>query len=821
MLDPGTTISHYRLLSLIGSGGMGEVYLAEDVSLGRRVALKLLSGELTKDADRVRRFEQEARAISALNHPNIITIFEIGRTDDVHFIATEFVEGDTLRKHLLTRLTFQDVLEMAVQVAGAISAAHEAGVLHRDIKPENIMIRPDGYVKVLDFGLAKLTERDGPTTGEHAVTQPLLETEPGVVMGTVTYMSPEQGRGLKVDSRTDIFSFGTVLYEMIGGRVPFDGTTPSDVIAAILEREPLPLIRLAPTLPSELERIVYKALRKNKEERYQTVKDLLIDLRTFRQELEFSAKIERSVRSGPNSGAAAGSGETVQMTAPVVQAIDLNRPSSSAEYLISEIKRHKKGTAIVLASLLIAAVGLTYFASGNKPGDSLAVLPFINTSADHETDFLIDNITDRLINTLSQLPKLKVISHSAVFRYKSEPADPRSVGNALSVRFVLTGRVTRREDDVLLSVELVDARDNSRIWGEQYSRKLADVFLIQEEIAGTISERLKLPVTAEEKKRLEAYQLYSRGRYYWNRRTIDALKKGIEFFDKAIEKDPGYVLAYAGVADSYNMLAVYSALPPKEAFPKAKDAAMKALEVNEGAAEAHTSLGFVAERYDWDWQAAEAEYRRALELKPDYATGHHRYGVFLNGLGRFGEAISELKRARQLDPLSMIINSDLSRPYYYARRYEESIEYCRKAVGMDPNFGPAHRYLGLTLMQKKQKEEAIAEMQRAVSISTGSTLMKAELGYVYAVSGKEREAQKILDDLIELSKQSYVPSYYPAMIYAGLGQKDPAFQWLEKAFEERSSSLAFLAVDPMMDSLRSDPRFADLARRVGVNSVTR
>lgn len=816
-LPPGTLLSHYRVLSRLGAGGMGEVYLAEDPRLGRKIALKLLTPELTKDSDRVRRFEQEARAVSTLNHPNIITIYEVGQSDSGHFIATEFIEGESLRQHLLrVRPTLQEVLDLAIQAAGALSAAHAAGVMHRDIKPENIMLRPDGYLKVLDFGLAKLAEV-ATSSGDHdSPTIPLFETEPGILMGTVSYMSPEQGRGLKVDPRTDIFSFGIVLYEMIGGRVPFEGSTPSEVIAAILEREPVPLPRYAPGVPSELDRIVNKALRKNREERYQTAKDLLIDLKTLRQELEFTARLERSMEVASDSGGQLASSKTVRLPSTVTQAAPPPRATSSAEYLISELKRHKKSTAAVLGCVALVVVGLVYFGGKATTIDSMAVMPFVSQGGDPDVDFMADGITERLIKTLSQLPNLKVRSLSSVLRYKGQQTDPRTLGKDLSVSAVLTGRIVQRGDGLSVSVELVDARDNSLIWGEQYARKVADSTLLQEEIAGQVYERLQLKLTGEQRRRHDAYQLYTRGRYYWNRRTPDGLRKGAEFFEQAVDKDPAYVPAYAGLADSYNMLVVYGALSPKEGFPKAKAAATRALEMDERLAEAHTALGFVAERFDWDWATAEAEYKRAIDLKPDYATAHHRYGVFLCSMGRFSEAVVALEQARQLDPLSLIINADLARPYYFGGQYEKAIEHLRKTVAMDPNFAPGHRYLGLAYSQQGLHAEALEELQKAASLSGDSAPMKTELAYVSAVSGRKADALKILDELAEVSPSRDVPSYFAAVIHAGLGQKNQAFEALEKALDERYSSLTFLRVEPIFAGLRSDPRFDQILRRIGL-----
>jgi eukaryotic-like serine/threonine-protein kinase len=550
----GKTLSHYQVTEKLGAGGMGEVYLAQDTQLRRKVALKLLPAQFTKDEDRLHRFEQEAYAASALNHPNIITIHEIGQVGDSHFIATEFIDGQTLRQQMTSRLRLTEALDVVIQVASALTAAHAAGILHRDVKPENVMLRPDGLVKVLDFGLAKLAERSSPRMGAEAPTAAQVDTDPGTVMGTAQYMSPEQARGLKVDGRTDIFSLGVVLYEMVAGRAPFEGATAADLIISIVEKEPAPLSRYAPDVRAELQRIVSKALRKDRETRYQTVKDLLIDLKSLREELEFEAKLERSgernvtrgelvTPSGGQAGVAAG-----ELVVSTEEAGVVVRTTSSAEYLVGEVRRHKGPVLLALAILIIAGAAIFYSARGGKAIDSVAVLPFVNASADPDTEYLSDGITESLINSLSQVSRIKVIARSSVFRYKGRETDPRAVGRELGVQAVLTGRVMQRGDDLSISAELMDARDNSHIWGEQYHRKLADLLTVQQEITRDMSEKLRLKLSGEEQKRLtksytenaEAFQLYSKGRYYWNRQTEDGTKKAIECFQQAIDKDPNY-----------------------------------------------------------------------------------------------------------------------------------------------------------------------------------------------------------------------------------------------------------------------------------------
>jgi len=849
-LSGGTSIGHYRILSRIGAGGMGEVYLAQDTKLGRKVALKILPEQYTRESDRLRRFGQEARAASALNHPNIITIFEIGQTGASHFIATEFIEGETLRDRMnAADLSIPDSLEIAIQVGAALSASHAAGIVHRDIKPENIMLRPDGYVKVLDFGLAKLTERvlDENLLDHESETRAMVLTDPNIVMGTPHYMSPEQARGLVLDSRADIFSLGVVLYEMITNRTPFDGATPSDIIALILQKDAPPLARFARDVPPELERIVMKALRKNREERYQTIKDLALDLKHLRQNMEFEALRSRSLdseisndfanaspsqatimtHSGPGSGSMRrSSGATREPSGSIRDSantiIEPHHPTSSAEYIVSEIRKRKKG--VTLLSLAVAAVilGLFYIDwRGGRTIDSLAVLPLVNADADPNLDYLPDGLTERLINSLSQFPNLKVMSHTSVLRYRSRdpnalPPDPRTVGRELGVRGVLTGTVQRKGDSVTVRIELIDARDNSRIWGNQYNRPMSEILAVQEEIAGELPTQLKLSLSSDQKKRLEAFQLYLRGRYYWNKRTVSDLKKGVEFFEQAAAKDPNYAQAYVGLADSYTMLVVYSGLTPDEAFPKAKAAAEKALSINDALAEAHASLGFVKNRYEWDWSGAEDEYRRALELNPSYAPAHQWYSIFLVATNRRAQSINEAKIAQNLDPLSPIVNSNLGWVLFLGHQYQEAIQQCKKTLEANPNFFGVRRYLGLAYEQAGRYDEAIAEFQKARELSGDSPMLVASLGHAYASARKIEEARKILAELTELSQQRRVSPYDFAVLYTALNDKEKAFEWLEKAYEERNEYTSFLAVEPRFEPLRSDPRFEDLLRRIGL-----
>ncbi len=827
----GTSISYYRIISRIGKGGMGEVYLAEDTRLGRKVALKILPPQFTNEADRLRRFEQEARAVSALNHPNIITIFEVGRANDTNFIVTEFIEGLTLRQRMMAgRLSLRDTLKIAIQIASALSAAHAVGIVHRDIKPENVMLRPDGYVKVLDFGLVKLTEPLPTSSGmdEDSDTQ-ILSTDPSIVMGTPHYMSPEQARGLHIDARADIFSLGVVLYEMVAGRTPYEGTTPSDIIASILHREPPLLARFSRDVPDELERIATKSLRKDREERYQTAKDIGIDLKNLRQRMAFEEIRERSISpdAGYEVSAIKNSRETV---------VDLERSSfnsgampsgmhsmSSAEYIITEIRKRKKAVLITLVAIFAAAIGLTFLSTGfslfsrNRAAvESVAVLPIINESGDNTTDYLADGMTETLIKNLSQLPKLKVMSKISVLRYKNGDIDPRQVGRELNVQAVLSGRIVKRGDGVEISIELADAREGTRIWGEQYTRKFSDMMVLQEEILRGVSQNIRLNLNSEESKRLEAYQLYLMGRNSWNKRRADDVRRGLDYFQQAIQKNPQYAPAYAGLADSYNLLAVYGTMPPKEAFPKAKAAAEKALSLDESLAEAHTSLGFVKSRYDWDWDGAEAEFRRAIDLNPNYSLARQWYANFLVSVGRTQEAIEESRESQKRDPLSLMANAQMGWIYYFANQPKEGMAVCQKAIEMDPNFFSARRYYGLLYELTGQYSQAIEQFEKGRELSGNSPVMTAALGHAYAVAGRTKDAERMLNELLEISKAKSVSSYDIAIIYTGLGDTAKAFEYLEKAYDERNEYLSYMKSDPRFAPLRSDPRFQDILRRIGL-----
>ena len=824
-LNSGTKLGRYEIRSKLGEGGMGEVYLAVDTELNRTVAIKILSEVVAANEQRLRRFIQEAQAASALNHPHILTIHEIGTAGSTRFIATEFIDGDTLRQRINSRSqSLDDILDIAIQTAGALAAAHAAGIIHRDIKPENIMVRRDGYVKVLDFGLAKLTEPLGFLADTEAPTRAMVNTGAGMVMGTATYMSTEQAKGIEVDPRTDLWSLGVVLYEMITGKAPFAGETATDTISLILQKEPAPLTRYAPQVPAELQRIVTKALTKDREERYQTAKDLLIDLRTLKRKVDIDAELERTGAPEWRAPLSTTSG-TPATTAPSTT----QPPVSSAEYIVSGIKQHKVVAAIAALVLVAAIVGISLYVHARNSEvaiESIAVLPFQNRSTEPDTEYLSDGLAESLIYRLSQLPNLKVSPTSSVFTYKNREVDPITVGNQLGVNAVLLGRIVQRGDNLTISAELVDVRQNKLLWGEQYERKTSEVLQTQREIAREIVDKLKLKVSGEEKalakhytESNEAYQLYMKGRFQWNKRTPEALHKSIEYYEQAIQRDPTFALAYAGLADTYALLGGAEAggdVPPIEALPKAKAAALKAIEIDELLAEPHVSLGHVKFFYDRDWAGAEREFKRAIELNPNYPIAHHWYAIFLSTVpNRIPEALVEIRRAQELDPASLPINAWYGRILGVSGQLDQAIEQLKKTVELDRTFVIAHYRLGQAYAEKQMFNEAIDEFNTVLKLSDGKTLGLTGLAYGYAVAGKRQEAEKTLNELLELSKHRYVSPGQIAIIYIALGEKDKAFERLEDAYKVYDLNIMRLK-ERRFDPLRSDPRFDDLVKRVGI-----
>ena len=804
---------------------MGEVYLAEDTRLDRQVALKILPQEFAEDSDRMNRFVREAKSASALNQPNIITIHEIGEAEGTHFIASEYIQGETLHTRLKqTPLDLKTTLDIAIQVASALNAAHKAGIIHRDIKPENVMIRPDGLVKILDFGIAKLsTKRAEPTAEEAATALKQQGTSPGVIIGTANYMSPEQARGKAVNAQSDIFSFGIVLYEMVTGQRAFTGENAVDVIGAILHKEPTPLNQLAPELPHEIERIINKTLRKDPDVRYQTSGDLLTDLKDAKQELEFQDKLERAV--APQSQRP----ETQTIFLP---ATDGQRsptlPTSSAEFITQEVKKHKLG--VMVGSLFVVAllgVGLWFFyfrvSAANKTISSIAVLPFQNKSSDADTDYLSDGLAESLIYRLSQLPNLKVSPTSAVMRYKGKELDAQQIAKELGVQAVMSGRMIQRGENLSISVELVDAANNKIIWGEQYERKMSDLLTTQREIATTITEKLQLKLSGENAKGItkkytesnEAYQLYLKGRYLWNQRTGESLKRATEFYNQAIEKDPGFALAYAALAETYVLFANYEVSSPADSMPQSKAAALRALELDDSLAEAHSALGWYLCQYEFDWIGGEKEFRRAIELNPNYATAHQWLASVFAQTKRFDAAQAEIKRASDLDPLSPIIAVNVAFDLWESRRYDEALKQFERTLLLHPDFTVAQQGLCWTYSAMGKSELAITACRKSLDLTKGAW-DKGRLSMVLGSAGHTDEAKKLLQELQTESSQRYIPKMALALAHLGLNQKEEALAMIEQDVAEHGYWVGSMGVEPEFDELRSEPRFKALIKRANL-----
>ena len=788
----GQTISHYRIVEQLGAGGMGVVFKAQDSRLERAVALKFLPEKLAQEPQALERFRREARAASALNHPGICTIYDIGEQDGRAFIAMEFIDGETLRSHIHGKaLPVEGLLGLGIQIAEALEAAHAEGIIHRDIKPANIFVTKHGRAKVLDFGLAKLVPKgvaiaDADSGGEPVDSNSIV----GIISGTPSYMSPEQVRGDGLDPRTDIFSFGLLLYEMATGRQAFSGGTGGIIIEAVLTRPPVPIRSINPGIPPRLEEIIDRALQKDRDQRYQNVADLRAELQRLMRELD------SGTRAGDENS------ESVTMS-------NASRQSPTGQQSSQNSVAQRLRVRPVRASRII---------------DSLAVLPFENASRNPEHEYLSDGITASLINILATIPKLRVMAQSTVFRFKGREIDPQAVGRDLNVRAVLTGRMIQRAGSLRIGAELVDVATGSQLWGAQYDRKSGDIFAIQDEISSEISGKLRLQLTRAQEKRLtkrhtedpEAYQTYLKGRHHWNRWTEEGFYKAIEYFQTAAERDPGYALAYAGLADCYVLLGWNSYLPPKDVFPKGKAAAWKALQLDPDLGEAHTPLAAVLWLHDWEWREAEKEFQRSLELNPTYPTANHWHAEYLMTMGRHAVAIARMKQSQALDPLSLIINVAIGWAYYMARRYDEALEQLLQAVELDPNYPVTYWILGLLHRATGHYELAITEGERGARLSGGSPLMRAALAHSYGKAGRAKEALQILDDLTKLANNKYVAPHFFAGIHLGLGGNDRAIEYLEKSYAEHSHWLIYLHIDPSMDDLRNTPGFQDLLRRVGL-----
>ena len=799
----GSTISHYQIESRLGGGGMGVVFRAQDLKLGRSVALKFLPPALVSDPLALERFQREARTASGLNHPNICTIHEIDEWEGQPFIVMELLEGQSLKQLITGRpLPMGQLLDMAIQIVDGLDAAHESGIIHRDLKPGNIFLTRREQAKILDFGLAKLVSIPRRIAEEVAVSSmPTIDTHDltstGVSLGTVAYMSPEQARGEDLDARSDLFSLGSVLYEMATGRIAFIGATTAVTFEAILNRTPVSANRINPDLVPDIGWIIGKLLEKDRKLRYQTAAELRTDLRRVKRDTE-SAGV-------PSLVALPGGGKKWK-----------SKIAAGAALL---------GVLLLLTIAMIRPNWVKRLIPGLSNGHirSIAVLPFVNAGADSNIEYVADGVTDGVINSLSRVPELKVMARSTVFSYKGHDINAQKVGKDLNVDAVLMGRISQHGDIVSIQTDLVNVADGSELWGDQYKRKMADLLTVQGDIAKEIYTSLRPRLTGETATELgkhatedpEAYQAYLQGLFYWNKWTEDGFKKAGDYFTQAVTLDPGFALAHAGLADTYTFLGDSGYVAPREVWQKAKAEATEAVKADESLSEAHISLALVRENYDWDWSGAETEFRRAIQLNPNSATAHHWYGDCLTKLGRFEEARQELKKAQELDPLSLLINTSVGRQLYFAHQYGSAIEQFQKTLQMDQNFVPAQHAIEMAYAQNGMYKEAVAERQKVLTLS-GSPDLAASIGADYAQSGYPGVMQSWLEGLKEVSKRGYVSAYNIAQIYAQLGEKAQAMTWLEQALNQRDSKLTYVKVEPAFDSVRSDPQFQQIVQRLGM-----
>jgi eukaryotic-like serine/threonine-protein kinase len=784
----GRTIGHYKISKRIGTGGMGEVYLATDITAGRKAALKLLPLRFTDDAERLKRFQREARAVVGLNHPNIVTVYEIGEDHSTHYIASELIEGETLRQRLMHgRIEVGEAVDVAIQVANALVAAHETGIVHRDIKPENIMLRPDGYVKVLDFGIAKLAEQQVPLTTPRDEALSLVETNLGSILGTVRYMSPEQACGGQVDKTTDIWSLGVVLYEMVTGNAPFIGDTPREVMSSILEKEPPPLTHYIAHAPAELQQIISKTLRKDREERYHSAHELLQALKDLRHKLEVEA--------------------------------DMARATAAPSWL----RWTRSPTALALVVLVAAlALALPFYwhrslTTSSPPEKSIAVLPFVDLSQAKDQEYFCDGMSEEILEALAKVEGLRVVARTSSFSFKGKSVNAREVGEKLNVANVLEGSLRREGDRVRVTAELINARSGFHLWTETYDRKLEDVFALQDEITRSIVDALKIKLAvslpAHEQRNIEVYDLYLQGLYFSNKSSEEDLRRALSFFQRAVEKDPTFGRAWTGIAKVWYFLAdVY--VKPLDAYPASKEAALKAIALDEKDAEAHCYLSEAKRVLDWDLAGAEAELNHALELDSNSATAHFFSALLPLFRGELKEGLRLVLEAEKLDPVSPIISYVATAAYLANDQIDEAIGEGQRTLQLDPNYFYLDSDLAAAYRERGNFAEAIALYTKA---QEATHLPSSGLAITYARMGRETEAQDILAQLLQAREKRYVSAPVIAAVYVAFGEKEEAFRWLERAYAEHSGILQWIAFLPEFRPLHSDARFAHLLRRIGVS----